>query len=244
VRASRPPAVRRIVLAGAALLAAWSPAAAPRSAGGPSVPPPPAVPSPAPFAGARSVPPPPVVPAPAAAGAGWLVTVYYTAVQGYHTGAPVRVTGCPRLACSHGTADLGRYPGDFVAAVRGEGSGRTADGRYLNWSYDTGFWLDTAPRDTAGEPLRPYVSAAADPGELPRGTAFTITGCGRQDDGSAPPSAVCARLRGGHWRVADEFTPGLGGHRHVDAYIGLETGPRFTGSDWYTTLVGATLRLG
>jgi hypothetical protein len=90
----------------------------------------------------------------------------------------------------------------------------------------------------------PFVSAAADPGVLPRGTRFTIAACGSQDDGSAPPRAVCAALREARWQITDEFTPGLGGPKHLDAYIGPETGPGFTGSDWYLTLTGAQLALG
>ena len=179
----------------------------------------------------------------AAVSGGWEVTVYYTAVQRFHDGPPETVTGCRGLDCAYGDADLGEYPADFVAAVREEGTGRTADGRYLNWSYDVGYWLDTAARDTAGAPLRPFVSAAADPGVLPRGTAFRIAGCGRVD-GTAPPATVCTALRRAHWSVTDEFTPGLGGSKHVDVYIGEETGPGFTGSAWYLTLTGASLRRG
>nr|WP_240942548.1 hypothetical protein [Planosporangium thailandense] len=188
-------------------------------------------------------------PAPASAptqgrSAGWTVTVYYTAVEKYHSGPGARVTGCPRLDCRHGSSDLGTYPADFVTAVRDEGTGRTTAGRYLNWSYDTGYWLDDAPRDTAGRPLRPFASAAADPDVLKAGTRFTIADCGRVDDGSAPPADVCAKLRGAHWTITDEFTPGLGGRRHIDLYIGEETGPGFTDGPWYTTLVGAALSLG
>jgi hypothetical protein len=175
---------------------------------------------------------------------GWTVTVYYTAVEKYHSGTPTAVTGCPRIDCTHGTADLGRYPEDFVAAVHDEGTGLTTAGQYLNWSYDTGYWLDRAPRDTAGRPLRPFESAAADPDVLKPATRFTITDCGRQDDGSAPPAQVCAKLRAAHWTITDEFTPGLGGKKHIDAYIGRETGPGFTDSPWYTTLEGATLHIG
>jgi hypothetical protein len=174
---------------------------------------------------------------------GWEVTVYYTAIQELHHGAARAVTGCPDLNCSHGHDDLGSYPADFVQAVHDEGTGRTSDGRYLNWSYDTGYWLDTAPRDTDGQPLDPYVSSAADPGVLKHGTRFVIAGCGRQDDGSAVPPPVCATLRAGNWRIDDEFTPGLGGRKHIDAYIGPETGPDFTDSDAYVTLVGATLAI-
>ena len=39
-----------------------------------------------------------------------------------------------------------------------------------------------------------------------------------------------------NWTITDEFTPGLGGSRHVDLYIGEETGPGFTGR------LSATLR--
>jgi len=173
---------------------------------------------------------------------GWEITVYYTAVQSFHDGEPETVTGCRGLDCAHGDDELGEYPADFVAAVQDEGTGRTADGAYLNWSYDVGFWLDSAARDTAGAPLRPFVTAAADPGVLPRGTTFRIAGCGHTDDGAAPSGPVCAGLRRARWTVADEFTPGLGGSKHVDVYIGEETGPDFTDSAWYLTLTGASLR--
>jgi hypothetical protein len=175
---------------------------------------------------------------------GWTVTVYYTAVEKYHSGPPTRVTGCPRIDCQHGNADLGTYPADFVTAVHDEGTGLTGAGKYLNWSFDTGYWLDDAPRDTAGRHLRPFESAAADPGVLAAATRFTITDCGHTDDGSALPADVCAKLRAAHWTITDEFTPGLGGERHVDAYIGEETGPGFIESPWYTTLKGATFDLG
>ena len=172
---------------------------------------------------------------------GWTVTVYYTAVQRFHTGPPTHVVGCPRIDCQHGHDALGSYPKDFVTAVHDEGAGRTSDGRYLNWSFDTGYWLDVAARDTAGRSLKPFESAAADADVLKPGTRFTIADCGREDDGSSVPAQVCAKLRGAQWSITDEFTPGLGGTRHVDLYVGEETGPRFTESPWYITLAGATL---
>ncbi|MCO8276830.1 hypothetical protein M1L60_40245 [Actinoplanes sp. TRM 88003] len=175
---------------------------------------------------------------------GWEVTVYYTAVEKFHDGDPRAVTGCLKLDCSNGDDDLGTYPEDFVQAVEDEGTGRTASGRYLNWSYDIGFWLDSQPRSADGRALVPFVSAAADPGVLPYGTRFTISACGRQDDGSALPGTTCAALRRASWLITDEFTPGLGGSRHLDAYIGPETGPDFTDSDWYVTLHGARLTIG
>jgi hypothetical protein len=174
---------------------------------------------------------------------GWEITVYYTAVERFHAGEPEQVTGCLRLDCTDGGDDLGTYPADFVDAVRNEGTGRTRDGRYLNWSDDVGFWLDSAPRDSGGRELRPFASAAADPGVLPRNSTFQIVGCGRLDDGSRAQAHVCAALKRATWTVTDEFTPGLGGDRHIDAYIGAETGPGFTDSAWYVSLTGATLRL-
>jgi hypothetical protein len=176
--------------------------------------------------------------------AGWEITVYYTAVEQYHSGPPVTVTGCPTLDCVHGSGILGTFPKDFVRAVHDEGTGATRDGRYLNWSFDTGYWIDSSTRDTDGRPLTPFVSAAADPDVLAPGTTFTIEDCGSQDDGSAPTALVCSRLRAAHWTITDEFTPGLGGEKHLDAYIGEETGPGFTESDWYLTLMGATVRIG
>jgi hypothetical protein len=159
------------------------------------------------------------VPAPSGTGtsAGWEVTVYYTAVEQYHSGTPRKVVGCPRLDCERGADDLGRFRADFVDAVRDEGTGVTLDGRYLNWSVDTGYWLDTATRDTAGRPLEAFVSAAADPDVLAAGTRFRIEGCGRQDDDSEVPALVCARLRAARWTITDEFTPGLvGATVHID----------------------------
>jgi hypothetical protein len=175
---------------------------------------------------------------------GWTVTVYYTAVARFHTGRAVKVTGCPKLDCTKGNSDLGSYPSDFVQAVKDEGAGKIADGRYLNWSYDTGYWLDTAARDTAGRVLKAFESAAADSNVLHAGTPFTIVQCGLDDGGNAIDAGVCLKLRGGHWTITDEFTPGLGGARHVDVYVGEEAQPHFTDSALYTTLKSASLAIG
>ncbi len=176
---------------------------------------------------------------------GWELTVYYTAVEQFHDGPIHPVTGCPRLDCEAGDDDLGRYPADFVDAVRAEGTGRITSGPhaggYLNWSHDVGYWLDTAPRDSRGEALRPFRSAAADPGVLPAGTRFRVLDCGHADDGSQPPPSTCRRITDARWTVVDEFTPGLGGDRHLDLYIGEETGPGFTDSELSVSLVDARL---
>lgn len=176
----------------------------------------------------------------------WTVTVYYTAVEDLHDGEPRTVTGCLTIDCAHGDQVLGRYPADFVRAVHDEGTGRITSGehagKYLNWSHNTGYWLDTAPRDGYGRPLRPWVSAAADPDVLREGQKFRISDCGRVRAHSAHTD-VCDRLREPTWQIRDQFTPGFGGPHHVDVYIGEETVEDFTTTPMYTTLRGATLEL-
>ncbi|WP_197717036.1 RlpA-like double-psi beta-barrel domain-containing protein [Glycomyces terrestris] len=173
---------------------------------------------------------------------GWEVTVYYTAVESFHDGAPVAVTGCPTIECEGGDDPLGSYPEDFVQAVEDEGTGRITSGEhagdYLNWSYDTGYWLDTEPRNSHGDPLRPFVSAAADPDVLPEGTRLRIADCGDAEDVTAE---VCEELQAADWIIEDEFTPGLGGEHHIDVYLGEEDQADFTETDWYTTLVNARI---
>jgi hypothetical protein len=190
---------------------------------------------------ADPAPPPPT----AHRSAPWLVTVYYTAVQSFHDEDPVPVTGCPVLDCAHGTTPLGRYPADFVAAVREEGTGRITAGphrgRYLNWSHNVGYWLDGGPRDAAGNLLVPFVSAAAD-GVRP-GTRVVLADCGALVGGAPVPVHLCRRLRQGSWQIRDEFTPGYGGRNHIDLYVGEEHVPDFTESELYVSLVGATLSL-
>jgi hypothetical protein len=77
---------------------------------------------------------------------------------------------------------------------------------------------------------------------LPAGARVRIVGCGH-DGGTPIDPAVCARLRQARWTVTDQFTPGFGGPRHIDVYIGEETGPGFTDSPWYCTLAGAILHI-
>lgn len=182
--------------------------------------------------------PPPVTsgaPAPgtsSAAASDWRVTVYYTPVEEFHGGEPVAVTGHSTLT-GEDEVDLGDYPAEFVEIVREEGCGRISSGphagMYLNWSWDTGFWLDTSTRDTAGDPLVPFETAAVDGVE--RGTRLRLADCGENDDGTPVDPAPCARLRDAEWVVRDEFTPGFGGERHVDLYIGEEDRHGFTDSE-------------
>lgn len=174
---------------------------------------------------------------------GWEVTVYYTAVESFHDDERVAVTGCPVLDCEHGDDPLGRYPRGFVTAVKDEGTGRITTGayagRYLNWSHGVGYWLDAEARNSYGEALRPYVSAATDADVLPRGSRVEIVGCGDAE----VADEVCTKLRQPTWIIEDEFTPGLGGAKHLDVYLGEEDRPDFTESPLYTTLENATLRL-
>ena len=168
--------------------------------------------------------------------------MYYTAVESFHTDAAIAVSGCLDLGCSSKGA-IGSYPQSFVTAVQDEGTGRitsgTHAGMYLNWSYDVGYWLDSAARDSYGGALLPWVSAAADPGVLPRGTAFKVLNCGKGVD-----TSVCSLFKAANWKVVDEFTPGLGGAAHEDVHIGEEDQPDFTNtSAKYTTAVGATIEV-
>lgn len=179
---------------------------------------------------------------------GWLITVYYTAVENHHAGPSTEVYGCPDTDCASGNKSLGSYPVGFVDAVRDEGTGRITTGshagRYLNWSYNIGYWLEDAPLDSRGEPLEPFVSAAADGDVLAMGSRFTVVECGKTDSGEAPPSEVCAKISTASWQIRDEFTPGLGGLRHIDLYIGEESGPEFRSDVWYTTLRDASIVVG
>ena len=114
----------------------------------------------------------------------------------------------------------------------------TAAGRYLNWSDNIGFWLDSATRDAHGRPLQPFSSAAAD--DLPDGTALRLVDCGQTDSGDPVPVDICEKLRAGNWRILDQFGPALGGSRHIDLYIGDEDLPDFTESgELYVSLQNA-----
>ncbi|WP_327093602.1 hypothetical protein OIE68_25500 [Nocardia vinacea] len=169
---------------------------------------------------------------------GWTVTVYYTAVESYHSGPLETVRGCSDLECTDANVEIGSLPEDFVDVVRDEGTGRITSGehagRYLNWSYDVGFWVDTEPRDTRGEALHPFESAAAD--GIEPGTRLRLTGCG-----NARADSVCGKFSAATWTIGDEFTPGLGGPRHLDLYIGEETSESFTEGPDFVTFTGATL---
>lgn len=176
---------------------------------------------------------------------GWLVTTYYTAVESLHNGPPETVIGCTQLDCRTGNSDLGHFPADFVLAVHEEGTGRITNGShagmYLNWSTDTGYWLDTAARDAYGHPLQRLRSAAAD--GLAKGTMVQLINCGHVDNGELPASEVCATLGAPTWVISDAFTPGSGGDHHIDLYLGEETPPGIRDNPLYTTLHNAVLRL-
>lgn len=173
----------------------------------------------------------------------WHITVYYTVVESYHHQAMENVYGCPTQQCEKGDTLLGQYPRDFISAVKQEGTGRITSGEhagaYLNWSYDVGFWLDNVAADTHGNNLKPYVSAAADASVLKQSTQFIITSCGTTDTSAV----VCDKFKSSHFIIRDEFTPGLGGKKHIDIYIGEEDQPNFEDSQAYTDLTNATIRV-
>ncbi len=180
---------------------------------------------------------------------GWELTVYVTAVEQYYTGAVENVIGCLSLNCdtTDDSYELGTFPEGFVNRVQDEGTGLITAGpqagMYLNWSAGistTGFWLDTAPRDSYGDPLIPFVSAAAD--GVPRGTEVRIVSCGTNQDGTSVDPTVCSRFEQSDWQIRDQFTPGLGGARHMDLYIGKETQANFEQeSPYWITFEGATV---
>ncbi|MDB5065369.1 MAG: hypothetical protein JWM18_1803 [Chloroflexi bacterium] len=158
---------------------------------------------------------------------GWRLAVYYTAVESFHHGKLAPVTGCDLNAeeCSNGTTPLGSYPDDFVARVKDEGTGRITSGRYagrfLAWDAQGGFSLDTSASDAAGNPLRPFVSAAADDA-VPLGTHVRVLDCGV--DGTtkqAPAAADCARLSAPDWVVTDR-NGNAAGTRELNLYVGEE----------------------
>ena len=181
---------------------------------------------PAPAGAATASPPPPTA-------GGWSLTVTYTAVESFHSGAPEAVTGCDLNAdeCNNGTTPLGTYPSDFVDAVKAEGYGRITSGRnaghYLAWDPQGGFSLETSASDASGAVLKPFVSAAADD-SVPIGTHFTVQSCGTDATTHQPPEpAGCARLTGASWVVGDNTTQPWGSHQ-VLLYVGEETQPNFT----------------
>jgi hypothetical protein len=158
---------------------------------------------------------------------GWKLTVYYTAVESFHHGNRVPVTGCDLGAneCSNGSAPLGSYPDDFVARVKDEGTGRITSGKYagkfLAWDAQGGFSLDTSASDAAGNPLRPFVSAAADDA-VPLGTHVRVLDCGVESTTrQAPTAGDCGRLTAPDWLVTDR-NGNAAGSRELNLYVGEE----------------------
>jgi len=202
-------------------------------------------PSPGTSSAPRSTTPQSTAPPSGVSSAGWRLTIYYTAVESFHSGATQSVTGCVGQNCSRGNSDLGTYPATFVNAVHDEGTGRITNGptagMYLNWSFDVGYWLDTVAASGYGVALRPFLSAAADGGALPKGARFRVVDPLRQNDGSGIEPGFAAQLRNTVWDVEDQFTPGLGGAGHLDLYIGEQDRADFTNSDRYVELVNATI---
>ncbi|GAC1391484.1 MAG: hypothetical protein NVSMB46_04150 [Candidatus Saccharimonadales bacterium] len=176
---------------------------------------------------------------------GWRLTTYYTVVESYHTGASKSLKGCLSRDCSNGYDNLGTYPDDFIEKVKNEGAGRITSGqytgKYLNWSYDIGYWLDKVPANSNGDELIAYESAAADSAALARNTTFQILDCG--PDESAFSANVCHKIMHARWSITDQFTPGFGGPKHVDLYIGEENQIAFENSDNYLDIKNVELSI-
>ena len=175
----------------------------------------------------------------------YLITVYYTAVESFHTDAAQNVSGCLIRDCAFGNSLIGSYPASFIKATKTEGTGRitsgTNAGKYLNWSSDVGYWLDTIPSDGYGGALVPFRTAAADAIALPKGTQFRLVGPLKLEDGSALDAGSAGRFLAATWLINDQFTPGLGGALHLDVYIGEEDRVNFTNSAMYTTLANVKI---
>lgn len=203
--------------------------------------------------GKTPTPTPTPAPAPAPAPTGtvstevYTITVYYTAVESFHTDSKISVSGCLIRACAFGSSLIGSYPATFVNATKTEGTGRITSGanagKYLNWSSNVGYWLDTIPSDGYGTALVPFRTAAADDIALTRGTQFTLVAPLIQDDGTPLDSTSSNKLLSAQWLINDQFTPGLGGALHLDLYIGEEDRVNFTNqSPLYTTLMNTKIR--
>lgn len=178
----------------------------------------------------------------------YTITVYYTAVESFHTDAAVNVSGCLIRDCAFGNKLIGTYPASFIKATKTEGTGRITSGvnagKYLNWSVDVGYWLDTIPSDGYGTALVPFQTAAADDIALKRGTKFLLLAPLIQDDGTPLDTTSANKLLAGQWLINDQFTPGLGGALHLDLYIGEEDRFNFTNqSPMYTTLMNTKIAL-
>jgi hypothetical protein len=153
-------------------------------------------------------------------------------VQSYHTGAPQAITGCPPQPtnCSNGSTPLGSYPGDFLEAVRDNGTGRITGGRYagrfLTYDAQSGYAVADTNVDDSGNAKRPFVTAAADEG-IPLGTSFRVQACGVDgSDGSPVDGGVCSRLVAASW-VVGERSGEPTGSRELALYIGEENRPDF-----------------
>ena len=176
----------------------------------------------------------------------YTITVYYTAVESFHTDSKINVSGCLIRACSFGSSLIGSYPASFAKATKDEGTGRITSGvnagKYLNWSSNVGYWLDTIPSDGYGSALVPFHTAAADDIALTRGTQFALVAPLIQDDGTPLDSTSASKLLSAQWLVNDQFTPGFGGALHLDLYIGEEDRVNFTNmSPLYTTLMNTKI---
>jgi 3D (Asp-Asp-Asp) domain-containing protein len=110
---------------------------------------------------------------------------------------------------------LGKYRADFVKNLKLEGTGRTLEGKTLNWAGKGRFTLTKHPFGTGakGVPLRPFRSLAVDPKVIPIGSVVVI------------PQAIGALLPDGSVHdgifTAEDTGSAIKG-AHVDLFCGLK----------------------
>ncbi len=110
---------------------------------------------------------------------------------------------------------LGKFRADFAKNLKLEGTGRTLEGKTLNWAGKGRYQLTKHPFGTGakGAPLRPFRSLAVDPKVIPIGTKVVI------------PLAVGALLPDGSSHdgvfVAEDTGSAIKG-AHVDLFCGLK----------------------
>lgn len=175
---------------------------------------------------------------------GWSVHFFYTAVEQYHHGPKVAISGCPEAFCAGKPVTLGSYPNDFLAAVRKQGSGAIGSGKHagriLNWSAADGYWLDTLPRGSDGIPLQRFATMTSGTPQLPLLTEIRVVACGTPSRRGI--ESICSRLRTSSWRVSevDAQDP----DRQLRMYIGPEDCPDFAAGPWMSSYAHVVLRIG
>ncbi|MFB8201800.1 hypothetical protein [Kitasatospora purpeofusca] len=164
---------------------------------------------------------------------GYTLTVYFTPGQAYYHGPQ---HGIHDRACA-GQNLPDTYPADFLDRVGLEGFGKTVHGDYLGWDFTQHcyFVTDRAPVGSHENPLVPWQSVAAN--QLSPGTRLRILDCGQ---GLSPDT--CARVKSANWHVDDLCSIGCDDAKHLDLYIGEQTGADIDDQDSYFVTTNAVVQ--